>query len=390
MDRPYDMKLPADVPWLNDAEALALCAALEDAGFQALFVGGCVRNAVLGADASDIDIATDATPQQVQNVSKAAGFKAIPTGIDHGTLTIVINGAPYEVTTFRTDVTTDGRRAVVAFSTDVAEDARRRDFTMNALYARSDGTLVDPLGGLPDALARRVVFIDDAAARIREDYLRILRFFRFSAWYADPAHGFDADALAAIADHLDGLAQLSAERVGSEVLKLLTAPDPAPAVAVMERVGVLSRLLEGAQSQWLAPLIHAESMLDLSPDPIRRLAVLGGEDVAIRLRLSKADARKLDALRALTEHAMSAAELGYRHGHATALNVIALRAALFEAPVNMGDARAATLGAQATFPVAARDLMPTLHGPDLGAKLKELEARWIASGFNLTRAQLLG
>ncbi|WP_258293161.1 CCA tRNA nucleotidyltransferase [Pseudosulfitobacter koreensis] len=384
------MKLPADVPWLNDAEALALCAALEDAGFQALFVGGCVRNAVLGADASDIDIATDATPQQVQNVSKAAGFKAIPTGIDHGTLTIVINGAPYEVTTFRTDVTTDGRRAVVAFSTDVAEDARRRDFTMNALYARSDGTLVDPLGGLPDALARRVVFIDDAAARIREDYLRILRFFRFSAWYADPAHGFDADALAAIADHLDGLAQLSAERVGSEVLKLLTAPDPAPAVAVMERVGVLSRLLEGAQSQWLAPLIHAESMLDLSPDPIRRLAVLGGEDVAIRLRLSKADARKLDALRALTEHAMSAAELGYRHGHATALNVIALRAALFEAPVNMGDARAATLGAQATFPVAARDLMPTLHGPDLGAKLKELEARWIASGFNLTRAQLLG
>ncbi|ASM73940.1 MULTISPECIES: CCA tRNA nucleotidyltransferase [Roseobacteraceae] len=384
------MKLPADVPWLNDAGALALCSTLESAGFQALFVGGCVRNAVMGIAASDIDIATDATPDEVQKVCKAAGFKTIPTGIDHGTLTVVIGSEPYEVTTFRNDVTTNGRHAVVAFSTHVVEDARRRDFTMNALYARSDGTLVDPLGGLPDALARRVIFINDAAARIREDYLRILRFFRFSAWYADPVHGFDADALAAIAEHLDGLAQLSAERVGSEMTKLLGAPDPAPAVAVMERVGVLPRLLCGAQARWLAPLIHAESMLDLSPDPMRRLVVLGGEDVAERLRLSKADARKTQLLGELVGTAVGAAELGYRYGLATALDVIALRAALFETPLNKGDAAAATRGSAAKFPVAAHDLMPALHGPALGAKLKELETRWIASGFILTRAQLLG
>ncbi len=384
------MKLPADVPWLNDAKALGLCAALERAGFQALFVGGCVRNAVLGVAASDIDIATDATPDQVQKVCKDAGFKTIPTGIDHGTLTVVIDGEPYEVTTFRNDVETDGRHAVVAFSTDVVDDARRRDFTMNALYARADGTVVDPLGGLPDALARRVVFIDDAAARIREDYLRILRFFRFSAWYADPAHGFDADALAAIATHLDGLAHLSAERVGAEMTKLLGAPDPAPAVAVMERVGVLPHLLNGAQARWLAPLVHAESMLDLSPDPMRRLAVLGGEDVADRLRLSRADARSVELLREQAGTAAGAAELGYRHGLNTALGVIALRAALFESPVNMGDATAAAHGAKAQFPVAARDLMPALNGPELGAKLKELEARWIASNFKLTTAQLLG
>lgn len=384
------MKLPADVPWLNDAGALGLCAALEGAGFQALFVGGCVRNAVLGLQASDIDIATDATPDQVQTVCKAAGFKTIPTGLDHGTLTVVIDGEPYEVTTFRNDVETDGRRAVVAFSTNVADDALRRDFTMNALYARADGTVVDPLGGLPDALARRVVFIDDAAARIREDYLRILRFFRFSAWYADPAHGFDADALAAIAAHLDGLAHLSAERVGAEMTKLLGAPDPAPAVAVMERVGVLPQLLSGAQARWLAPLIHAESMLDLSPDPMRRLAVLGGEDVADRLRLSKVDARTVELLREQAGTAAGAAELGYRHGLNTALGVIALRAALFETPVNAGDTAAAQCGSVAKFPVAARDLMPALNGPALGAKLKELEARWIASGFTLTRAQLLG
>ncbi len=384
------MKLPADVPWLNDAGALALCAALEGAGFQALFVGGCVRNAVLGVQASDIDIATDATPDQVQSVCKAAGFRTIPTGIDHGTLTVVIDGDPYEVTTFRNDVETDGRRAVVAFSTDVTDDARRRDFTMNALYARADGTLVDPLDGLPDALARRVVFIDDAAARIREDYLRILRFFRFSAWYADPSHGIDADALAAIAAHLDGLAQLSAERVGAEMTKLLAAPDPAPAVAVMDRIGVLQQLLSGAQARWLAPLIHAESKLDLSPDPMRRLAVLGGEDVADRLRLSKADARTVEVLREQAGAAAGAAELGYRQGLNTALGVIALRAALFETPVNMGDATAAAHGAAAQFPVAARDLMPALSGPELGAKLKELEARWIASDFKLTAAQLLG
>jgi hypothetical protein len=172
--------------------------------------------------------------------------------------------------------------------------------------------------------------------------------------------------------------------------KLLGAPDPAPAVAVMERVGVLPRLLCGAQARWLAPLIHAESMLDLSPDPMRRLVVLGGEDVAERLRLSKADARKTQLLGELVGTAVGAAELGYRYGLATALDVIALRAALFETPLNKGDAAAATRGSAAKFPVAAHDLMPALHGPALGAKLKELETRWIASGFILTRAQLLG
>ena len=141
----------------------------------------------------DIDIATDARPEAVSDLAERAGLKAVPTGIDHGTVTVVARGLPHEVTTFRRDVETDGRRAVVAFSTDIADDARRRDLTMNALYARPDGTVADPLGGLPDLLARRVAFIEDAAARIREDYLRILRFFRFHAWYGDPAGGLDAD-----------------------------------------------------------------------------------------------------------------------------------------------------------------------------------------------------
>ena len=177
----------------------------------------------------------------------------MPTGLAHGTVTVVAGGRPFEVTTFRRDVETFGRRAVVAFSTDLRDDAARRDFTMNALYVRPDGTVVDPLGGLPDLRAGRVRFVGDGAARIAEDYLRILRFFRFHAWYGDPAAGLDPDGLAACAALQDGLARLSRERVGAEVTKLLAAPDPAPAVGPMAAAGILARVLPGADAAALAP-----------------------------------------------------------------------------------------------------------------------------------------
>jgi poly(A) polymerase len=166
---------------------------LERAGHAALFVGGCVRNALLGQGVTDIDIATDATPEEVLALAAGAGLKAVPTGAEHGTVTVVSGHFPYEVTTFRRDVETDGRRAVVAFSRDIAEDAARRDLTINALYARSDGLVLDPGGhGLADLAARRVRFVGDPAVRIAEDFLRILRFFRFHAWYGDPARGLDS------------------------------------------------------------------------------------------------------------------------------------------------------------------------------------------------------
>ena len=194
---------------------------------------------------------------------------------------LFLRAPPFEITTFRRDVETDGRRAVVAFSNDIIDDARRRDFTMNALYARPDGSIVDPLGGIQDVLDRRVRFIEDADQRIREDYLRTLRFFRFSAWYGAIDQGFDPDALNAISSNLDGLETLSAERVGMEMVKLLNATDPAVAVAVMRQTGVLNVVLQGVDDTWLAPLIHVESLWDLSPDPIRRLAALGGTGVEI-------------------------------------------------------------------------------------------------------------
>lgn len=228
---------------------------------------GCVRNALLGAEASDIDIATDAHPERVVELAAGAGLKAIPTGIEHGTVTVVSGGIPHEITTFRRDVETDGRRATVAFSDTVSEDAARRDFTMNALYARPDGTLLDPLGGLPDLNARHVRFIGQAKDRIREDYLRSLRYFRFHAWYGDAAAGFDPDALDAIASNLDGLERLSRERVGAEILKLLAAPDPAPAIAAMRGAGVLGAVLPGADDRSLAVLVSLEQAADAAADP---------------------------------------------------------------------------------------------------------------------------
>ncbi|MGY9039283.1 MAG: CCA tRNA nucleotidyltransferase, partial [Rhodobacterales bacterium] len=193
MDRTYDVTLPASTRWLVDPDAQAVCDAVKDGGHVIYFVGGCVRNALLGVADSDVDMSTNALPERVMALAARAGLKAVPTGVEHGTVTVVSGGKGFEVTTFRRDVETDGRRAVVAFSDSIIDDALRRDFTMNALYADAQGRVIDPLESLPDLRARRVRFIEDAAQRIREDYLRTLRYFRFCAWYADPAEGFSPD-----------------------------------------------------------------------------------------------------------------------------------------------------------------------------------------------------
>ncbi|RSK30712.1 CCA tRNA nucleotidyltransferase [Rhodovulum iodosum] len=362
---------------------------LTGAGHQALFVGGCVRNALLGVPVTDIDIATDARPERVMELAGAAGLKSVPTGIDHGTVTVVAEHLPHEVTTFRRDVETFGRHAVVAYADTAEEDAHRRDFTMNALYATPEGVLVDPLGGLPDLHARRVRFIDDAEARIREDYLRILRFFRFHAWYGDAEAGLDADGLAACAAHSAGLETLSRERVGAELKKLLGAPDPSQSVAAMGQSGVLAHALAGAEARLVPVLVHLEAGWGAAPDPIRRLAALGGEDVAERLRLSKAEARHLDRIKRGLAGGEGPAALGYRYGETAARDAVLLRAAALSAPIADGAKDDIARGAAARFPVCAADLMPALEGPALGARLKELESRWIASGFTLTKAELL-
>ncbi|MEM9974591.1 MAG: CCA tRNA nucleotidyltransferase [Pseudomonadota bacterium] len=373
-------------PWLSAPSTRAVMTALAARGAQALFVGGCVRNTLIGAGVTDIDIATDAHPERVTQLAEAAGLKTVPTGIDHGTVTVITGGVPHEVTTFRRDIETDGRRAVVQYATNVAEDARRRDFTMNALYAEADGTVLDPLGqGLADLAARRVRFIEDASARIAEDYLRILRFFRFHAWYGEAE--VDADALHAVAQGQEGLSQIPNERIGAEVTKLLTAPDPAPSVASMAAVGVLARVLPGADPRALAPLVALEETANVAPSALRRLAAIGGDTV--RLRLSRRDARRLAALADWAGSPEGIAEIGYRDGADMAVDAALLRAAIAGQPLAAGVLEAAAQGAKSQFPISAADLDPTLDGPEIGAALKALERRWIASDFTLTREALL-
>jgi len=373
--------------WLNEPNAQAVCNMLTDAGYAAWFVGGCVRNALMGEPISDLDLSTDALPQTVMKLAQTAGFKSIPTGIDHGTVTVVVGGTPFEVTTFRKDVETDGRRAVVAFSTDMIDDARRRDFTMNALYLDANGALADPLGGLPDLQARRVRFIEDGDARVKEDYLRILRFFRFHAWYGDDSAGLDPDALAACAENIEGLAGLSKERVGQEMRKLLSAPDPAPALSAMSACGALGQILPGAQPNVIAPLVHLEGGQGVSPDPIRRLAVIGGQDVEVALRLTKKEVAQLAQLRGFDGDARKA---GYAFGATTARDMLLIEAASFGHEIDPNKVKMARSASEEIFPLKAADLMPRLTGAALGQALKEAEARWIASNFTLTKDDLLG
>jgi poly(A) polymerase len=374
--------------WITDAATQRVCAALTSGDYQALFVGGCVRNALLGVPVSDIDIATDATPVDILRCAQRAQIKAIPTGIEHGTITLVAGGIPHEITTFRSDVETDGRHAKVRFSKSVKEDAARRDFTMNAIYARPDGSVIDPLDGLSDLRSRHLRFIGDANARIREDYLRSLRFFRFTAWYGDSALGINEAGLAAVAQNLDGLNGLSRERVSAELKKLLAAADPAPAVAAMRSSGVLNAVLGGADDRGLAPLVHHEQMWDMQPDPMRRFAVLSDVCAAKGLRLSKSDTKRWSVLRDEVGSLKSALHLGYQHGAALAQDVLILRAVLLETVVDQTQFEETNKGETQVFPIKAKDLKP-LAGQELGSKLRSLEARWIASNFTLSREELL-
>lgn len=375
--------------WLESSATQSVCKTLEAEGFQALFVGGCVRNALLGIPIHDIDIATDATPQRVLEIFEKQGFKTVPTGIEHGTITVISEGTPYEITTFRKDVETDGRHAVVSFSKSVEADARRRDFTVNAIYTKPDGKILDPLGGMADIEARRIRFIEDPETRIREDYLRILRFFRFHATYGDPKNGLDPEGLAACTRLHAGIGQLSRERVGSEMRKLLAARDPSQSISAMAQSGVLDAVINDANDAALCCLIDVEKQMHIEPDAMRRLAALGGEDVADRLRLSRKDARVLEILTREAANPRPAAELGYRLGEKLALDVLLLSAARQGDFVKDKDQVAVRIGSAVEFPIKSADLKPFFEGKDLGDQLRKLEDIWIRSDFQLSKEQLL-
>jgi poly(A) polymerase len=389
----------AGAPWLVRPETRAVLAALTAAGHASRIVGGTVRNALLGEPVGDIDIATTAKPDEIMAAARAAGLQAIPTGASHGTVTVVADHMPFEITTLREDVETFGRHARVAFTADWEADARRRDFTINALYCDADGVISDPVGGLPDLVARRVRFIGDARARIREDALRILRFFRFHARYGTGL--INADGLAACAQERHMLAHLSAERVRAELLKLLEAPGAAEMIAVMADHGFIVALLGRApRIGTLARLIAQDGERNRPADALLRLSVLAvavEEDrahLAERLRLSREEARarvvvdpRLMALAALDDQGRRRAL--YALGADAWRRMVMAGAASAESAADVAawETLAALPGQWAIpgFPLGGRDALALglAPGPAVGALLAEIEAEWIAGDFVL-------
>jgi poly(A) polymerase len=379
-------------PWMEAAETRAVLAALGGGRF----VGGCVRDALLGRAVGDIDIATPLTPEEVTRHLTAAAIKVVPTGLAHGTVTAVAAGRPFEITTLRRDVETDGRHARVDFTDDWAEDAKRRDFTMNALFLDADGAVFDPVGGLADLHARRVRFVGDPMTRIGEDVLRILRFYRFHAHYGagdpDPAARTACRASA----HL--LPNLSRERVAGELMKLLAAPDPMPTLRLMEEDGVLAAILpEARRLDRLGALIPLEPM----PDPIRRLAALidgGAEEVAERLRLSTADRERLVTLAVPRVPIDLAGDEPAQHRALYRLGANRYRDLVLLRGAESGHTdRARALLALAErwpvpkFPLRGADVTKAgvPSGPAVGRLLGEIEAWWQEGDFRADRAQCL-
>jgi len=380
--------------------------ALTRDGGDARFVGGAVRNAILGEAVADIDIATPLLPHDVMQRLQNAGFGAVPTGIEHGTVTAVVRGQPFEVTTLRRDVSTDGRRATVAFTTDWAEDAARRDFTMNALYASADGEIFDYVGGLADLRARRVRFVGDARTRIREDYLRILRLFRFHAWYGKGE--LDGQAFAATGQEKSGLKLLSGERVQKELLRLLQAKNPVPSLTAMRRASILAEILPAdLQLQRIGRLVEIEMALRREPDKLLRLAALLPDDAkAARklcglLKLSNADKERLIEAAEVDDRIVAslspreARQLLYRLGRQRFADHLLLRWS--EARTSAEDARWGKLLKLAQswkkpeLPIDGRDVMAKGidEGPKIGTTLRALEQEWIEADFAPDRRALL-
>ncbi|MEJ6707653.1 MAG: CCA tRNA nucleotidyltransferase [Amylibacter sp.] len=381
------MKLTAD--WVHDANVQRLFSAFEDRGHQIFFVGGCVRNALLNCAVADLDVSTSAIPEQTISVAKSEGFKFIPTGLEHGTITIIIGDRNFEVTSFRKDVETHGRRAVVAFSNNIMDDALRRDFTMNALYADYTGEVIDPLSGMGDLKNRKVRFIADAQDRIKEDYLRILRYFRFHAWYANQEEGMDQDAMAAIAENIEGLGLISKERIGAELRKILSAADPVRTIATMENCGVLAHIIPGSSARALGPLTLLEETAGLKADWQRRLLALGGTDQSAKLRLSRAESKRIATFHKAMDRGAGSVETAYWYGKDTALDLALIIAATLETHTHPDLLNQINEGSSALFPVAANDLSKTINGKAIGDALRALETEWVASGFAKTKQELL-
>jgi poly(A) polymerase len=393
-----------DPGWLLRGEAAPLLKVLDGSGEEARIVGGAVRNALLRLPVDEIDIATTAPPDEVRRRVEAAGWKTVPTGIEHGTVTVLIAGKAFEVTTLRRDVETYGRKAKVVFGRDWVADARRRDFTINALSLSADGQLRDYVGGRADLAARRIRFIGDPAQRIAEDYLRILRFFRFHAWYGEGAP--DAEGLQACIRGRAGIDALSRERIRAELLKLLLAPHATPTLALMAEIGLLGSVLGGvALLASFENMVKVEAAAAVQSDAVRRLGALAvwvaedAERIGQRLRLSNVETERLIALERWWQLAPTIGEKPararlYRLGPQHFVDQVLL--AWSRSVAGAADYAWRTLAqlpeawSAPEFPLKAADFMARgfAAGPALGAVMRAAEAAWIAADFPVDAATI--
>lgn len=401
--------------WFANPALGRIFAVFNQDGEEIRVVGGAVRNALMGLPVSDIDLATTWTPDEVMARAKVEGIRAAPTGIDHGTVTLVIDGQGFEITTLRHDAETDGRRAKVNFGRDWQVDAERRDFTINALYANQKGEIVDLIGGMEDIESRTVRFIGEADARVAEDYLRVLRYFRFYAGYGEGRP--DAAALKACTRARDKLSNLSAERIWKELKLLLAARDPGRALLWMRQTGVLTAVLPETE-KWgidsIPGLIATETALDWEVDPMLRLMSIVPPDgermkaLAARLKMSRAETERLSAWAAAPAIKPTAAitvldRLLYRQGvepvcDRIRLSIVSARARVETDTTAMTEAAGFTRHlahargwTRPVFPVSGADLIAAgvKPGPEMGARLNALEDRWVESNFALSKHALL-
>lgn len=384
-------------PWRCWPETDRILTTFAEAGANAWFVGGCVRDAMMEMDTQDIDICTDLHPKTVMRILAEADIKVVPTGLDHGTVTAIVNKRHFEITTLRRDVRSHGRHADVSFTSDLMEDAERRDFTFNALYLTPHNDLIDPFDGLSDLMAGQVRFIGRAADRIREDRLRVLRFFRFFARFGKDLP--DQEAMAACAAARHELKQLSVERISKEVMLLLASADPAPSLQLMEETGVLSEIFGPEAS---LSLIEALMQIPVPSDAFVRFASLFGANlketlsVAMHLRLStKARDRLTRMCRQDVPVDFTPQDLAtalYRQGPQAIKDQILLRWAKREDREDLAAAYDhASHWKVPVFPIKGSDLLAlgAQSGPALGAALQQLEDHWIGSDFKATKADLL-
>lgn len=405
----------ANALWLQDEPLQKLLEVLSQEGEEARIVGGAVRNTLLGEPINDVDIATTTVPEETIRRAESVGFKTVPTGIRFGTVTVVADGRPYEVTTLRSDVETDGRRAKVVFGRDWSVDAHRRDFTINALYVDRHGRIYDDVGGMADIETRTIRFIGDADERIEEDYLRILRFFRFFAWYG--AGRPDSEGLKACARLKENITQLSAERVWAEIKKMLSAPDPSRALLWMRQSGVLTLAVPETE-KWGIQAIHSVvatgAAFGWPHDALLRLmSLLPPDQVRMKVMAKRLKFSKTETARIMNWAACDAVlpnftdlklqKLIYRRGRQPVLDRLRLamaamrEKALYDVPAMSALSQyAALLGTAGkwvipTFPLKGEDLLSQGYakGPALGDALKKLENRWVESGFTLDEETLL-